>query len=582
MSDLNLLRYYTRLTPLGVGEEIKTSLTDISELLFTSLRHARNLMNQMHDMEWLAWSPQVGRNKRSSLVLNYDLVELKHHLATKRITAGKYEKALAILDNDETEFGRLLQNTSGTSLREGRLHLQLTYKRSFERLVPHQLHRSSERYLMRQIYCCLVQSNKHGQLCPQLAHHWQHDESATQWSFYLRPGLTFHNGAAIDADAIVSLFAKLSSLPEYQVELGHLSNVSAPNPLKVVFSLSKPDFGFGGLISGVRYSIQPTSQVNNAQTLSVIGSGPFSVAEHSESRLKLQAFDRYYECRALTDEVSIWLFKEKDKQQLITTNQPGAGLDTGCNHFIAKEGEQQHDSDIKHSHVEDGCMFVLFNQQSHSPTNLEQRRYLASLLSPEAIHHQLHQQGRLFGCELAGNLLPIWHKVLRPFSQVAPLPKLLSIATYDYIAGINCALCVQTLLEAQGVEVEVNIYSYRDLVGKAQRKELSEDLIITNINLDDNRHASAFGSLFSNDVLHYAIGEQAQQWLSESLESLRASTPLEEYLHALEPIACTLISEHHLTPLFHHRQTLRFHGVLKDVALTNWGWPDIRNVWSTN
>ncbi|ERB65133.1 hypothetical protein N779_11850 [Vibrio coralliilyticus OCN008] len=204
MSDLNLLRYYSRLEPLGVGEEIKTALPQVAEMLFTSPRHARNLLNQMQQLEWLEWSPKVGRNQRSGLLLNHPLDELKSQLAAKRILEGKYEKALSILDDDETAFGRLLQSTSGASLREGLLHIQLTYKRPFERLVPHQLQRSSERYLLRQIYCCLVSSDSEGNLEPQLAHHWQYDETHYQWTFYLRPALTFHNGAAIDADSIVS------------------------------------------------------------------------------------------------------------------------------------------------------------------------------------------------------------------------------------------------------------------------------------------------------------------------------------------------------------------------------------------
>lgn len=61
------------------------------------------------------------------------------------------------------------------------------------------------------------------------------------------PGLTFHNGAPIDADTVVSLFAKLSSLELYEKELAHVDNITAPNPLKVVFTLSKPDLGFAGL-----------------------------------------------------------------------------------------------------------------------------------------------------------------------------------------------------------------------------------------------------------------------------------------------------------------------------------------------
>ncbi|MCV5649043.1 ABC transporter substrate-binding protein, partial [Escherichia coli] len=81
----------------------------------------------------------------------------------------------------------------------------------------------------------LVSSDYYGRVKPERAHHWRYDEQKFEWTFYLRPGLTFHNGNPIDADTVVSLFAKLSSLEYYEKELAHVANVTAPNPLKVVF-----------------------------------------------------------------------------------------------------------------------------------------------------------------------------------------------------------------------------------------------------------------------------------------------------------------------------------------------------------
>ncbi len=65
---------------------------------------------------------------------------------------------------------------------------------------------------------------------------------------------------------------------------------------------------------------------------------------------------------------------------------------------------------------------------------------------------------------------------------------------------------------------------------------LDETLILTN-NLDDNRHASAFSNFYCNNVLYHTLGETNANWLDQQLENLRASTPLEDYLPALEPIA---------------------------------------------
>ncbi|MFM2587852.1 SgrR family transcriptional regulator [Vibrio sp. TBV020] len=583
MSDLNLIRYYARLVPMGVGTEIKTALPMVAELLFTSSRHARNLLNQMQQLEWLTWSPKSGRNQRSSLVLNLQMDELKNVLAAKRIMEGKYEKALSILDDDEVAFGRLLQSTSGASVREGLLHIQLTYKRPFERLVPHQLQRSSERYLIRQVYCCLVGSSATGELEPQLAHHWNYDEEALEWTFYLRPGLSFHNSSAIDGNCIAELFRQLMLLEDYVSELSHLESVHSPTQNKVVFKLSKPDQGFGGLISGVKYSIQPPNQIHQSTSRQVIGSGPFEVTEHTQTKLCLQAFDRYYACRALTDQVTIWRLDETEiENKQIQTNQPGAQSNKQCNYYVSHAVSQHIEKDVKQSRTEDGCMFVLFNQCGEVILDDSQRRFLSTYLTPEKVYQYLEESGNLFGCEIAQNLLPMWHKITRPEMPKTELPEHLSIAIYDYSSLMNCALAVKHILEQENVQVTINTYSYRELTALSTEGKLRESLIITNINLDDNRHASAFNSLYHNPIIQRCIGEESKQWLIQRLDSLRSQTPLPDYLDALEPIASALINQFWLSPLFHHRQTLRFQGVLKDVALTNWGWPDIKNVWSAD
>lgn len=588
MSDLNLLRYYSRLVSLGVGKEIKTALPDVAEALFTSPRHARNLLGQMQQYDWLTWQPKVGRNQRSTLILNTPIDQLRAQLASKRILEGKYEKALSILDNDQAIFGRLLQSTSGASMREGRLHIQLTYKRAFERLVPHQLHRSSERYFIRQIYCCLVSSNPNGYLEPQLAHHWHYNEQTFEWTFYLRPGLSFHNGEPITAQCIAELFNALRKQPIYKPELSHLKDVTTDLGTKVIFHLAQPDFGFGGLISGVKYAIQPTSQLRSTTNERIIGSGVFEVTEQSETRLCLQAFDRYYACRSLTDQVTIWHFDHSEPQnQQIETNLPNARGNDGCQYYLSQSGGDHNDSnikrsDIKHTRIEDGCVFMLFNQHSPNALTSQQRRYLSTVLTPDIIYQQLEQNGTTFGCEKARNLLSIWQEVTRPPAEATTLPEQISIAVYDYNALDHCANAAKQILENQGVNVTIHHYSYRELIKLSETNLLTDHLIITNINLDDNRHASAFGCLYHNPILQNAIGEEANHWLVTSLQEMRSHTPLEDYLQALEPISSALINQYWLAPLFHHRQTLRFHDVLNDVALTNWGWPDLRSVWSTD
>ncbi|WP_117232589.1 SgrR family transcriptional regulator [Vibrio maerlii] len=574
MSDLNLYRYYSRLETLGVGQEIKTTLQEVSEKLFTSTRHARSLLGQMQNEQWLTWSPKAGRNNRSTLLLHFSVDTLTERLAAERINQGKYEKALEILGNDQTKFGRLLKSTSGASMREGRLNIQLTYKRPFERIVPHQRHRSSERFFLRQVFSCLISSDAQGRLHPDLAHHWRYNPETLEWTFYLRPNLTFHNGSSIDSGTISALFNKLKSHKNYQAELAHLESVTAPNPLKVIFKLNKADMGFGGLLSGVKYGVQPVSQVNNAQTTDVIGSGCFEVIEHTEKRMVLQAFDQYYGCRVLADNVTVWIVSEDEPESKSSITSNGVI----CGHYISMPRSANNHSG-QQTRTEDGSLFALYNANAKQPLNEAQRRYFTTLIQPELLLDALDQQNALFGIVPASNIFPQWQPVLRTYAQPVSFSQTVTIAGYDYTALKRCADAIKQCISSLKVEVEIHLYSFRELINKAQKGELEETLIVTNINLDDNRQASAFNNFYNNPVLHHCLGKHRQKWLLEQLEELRGQEALGDYLDKLEPVISPLVNEYWITPMFHHMQTLRFHGVLEDVALTNWGWPDIKSVW---
>ncbi|MDN3615962.1 SgrR family transcriptional regulator [Vibrio gallaecicus] len=610
MSDLNLMRYYLRLESLEAEVKVSVTLPEIAELLFTSLRHARTLLGKMHQEEWIIWEPKPGRNQRSNLTLRYSMLGLKQHIAAKFIEEGKYEKALSILDGDRSVFGSLLQETSGATMREGLLHVQLTYKRKFEDLFPHHIQRSSERFLLRQVFSCLASCNSEGKLEPELAHHWQYDSERYLWIFYLRPGLTFHDGQTIEAKQLVALFNALKELSFYQAELEHVESVYSEQPLQLCFKLSKADKGFAGLLAGVKYSIQPVEQVTRKAVKAVpqhkvasqhksvhqhktapqhiIGTGPFRIVERNHDRLKLAAFDHYYGCRSLTDEVTIWQFEESmtgsarfdDSQMQVSSEQNSA-----CFHQLGKTDTDlaSSESDEQYSRVEDGCLFILFNQTTEKvPLTHEQRKYLAQIVSSDAIQSQLEANKGTFSVEYADNILPKWQKIHRSPSNAVDIPKQLSIAVYDYYALYRCAISISDILKRYGVEVEVNTYSYRELAQRSQANELTEDLVLCNLNLDDNAPSSLFSWLMNDPVLHSALGPLNSDWLKRQLDNHKASVELSDYLERLEPIASTLVSDYWLLPMFHHLQTVRFQGILKNVAITNWGWPEFKGVWSTD
>ncbi|AMO55018.1 hypothetical protein GZ77_00220 [Endozoicomonas montiporae] len=583
MVEIKRFRYYRRLAKLGAGQDCRISLDDVANTLVTSKRHARNLLKEMQAFDWLEWQPSVGRNQRSRLYLKYQVDELQQQVARRLIEQGNYDQALEFLDNDHQGFGHLLRETSGASNRSGQLHLQLTYPRTFGPLLPHLPQRNSERFFLRQVYSNLVYCSEAGVVSPGLAHHWHHNESADIWTFYLRPNLSFHNGDKIDALCLVKLFEHLKALPRYQTELAHLGTIEARQPLCLEFTLTTPDLGFHGLLADTRYAIQPPEQVQQSLMRKVTGSGAFQVMEHNQ-HLQLSAFTDYYHCRALPDEVTIWNVPHEGRELMELTglsDQKNTETDAGytrCQYSLERQQAEPARSSSKQKQLEYGCIYLLFNQNTPEPLTLTQRRWLSTLLHPQQLL-QLATPETSTGIEPAFNLLPFWSPVKKPASEKARLPDHLNIAIHDQYDVRKTALSVKQLLEQSGVQCSISIYPLATLQCQDKVTQLDENLFIVSHNLDDNRPSSAYRWFLSDPLLNSAISTGNQNWLKHQLQAMRQTTPLSHYLKELEHLATTMISECWLMPFYHQWQSLYFHDILQDVTMTEWGWPDIREVW---
>ncbi|KHT64561.1 hypothetical protein RJ45_05760 [Photobacterium gaetbulicola] len=580
MKDDRAFQYYSRLMPLGTNQDVMISLSEVADILCTTARHGRTLLQALQERGWLSWTPKVGRNQRSILHPHHSLGELKQLLARQLIESGQYEHALRLLEGDQDQFSTLLQQTSGATRRKGQLHIQLTYQRIFSQLLPHKPLRNSERFLVRQVYGCLTTCDKSGYIAPQLAHHWQHNENATVWRFYIRPQLRFHSHIAIDAKLISELFTQLKNLPEYRQELSHLIDVSATQQC-VTFELRSPDLGFAALLSDLRYSIQPPSQLAKSSGLTVDGCGPFQVIEQSDKRLRLQAFDHYFSLRSLTDTVTIWQFDHTPSERIQLGRSELNDSEDKLKHprLLLEAGDTEENS--TQSRIENGCLYLLFNQNGEkAPLNSIQRRYLSKVLSPEQVLTQDGLSELLLASQPAYSLLPSWTKIQPRQGEDADLPRQIDIAAYDHMVILDCAKALSDKLHRMGIASKVNVYPFAEFHERAERGELKEAIIIASFNVDDNLPVSVFRWFYSNTILHSGLSPEAQSWLHQQLNHIRERWEVKGYLEQLESIGTTMQYENWLVPLFHHRQTLRWRGVLQGVSITDWSWPDFKNVWA--
>ncbi|SIS22630.1 peptide/nickel transport system substrate-binding protein [Williamsia sterculiae] len=150
-------------------------------------------------------------------------------------------------------------------------------------------------YLTRQVVDSLTdQDPKTGAIVPWLAQRWEVSPDATQFTFHLRPGVTFSDGTPVDAAAVRSTFdaiTKTLGLVKAPLGASYLSGYTGTtvvDPLTARVSFSGPNAQFLQASSTPQLGILAAK--TNAETVEqrcqgpVIGSGPFVYTDYQQDR----------------------------------------------------------------------------------------------------------------------------------------------------------------------------------------------------------------------------------------------------------------------------------------------------------
>jgi peptide/nickel transport system substrate-binding protein len=128
------------------------------------------------------------------------------------------------------------------------------------------------------------------------AEEWSVNSAATEWSFKLRSGLTFHNGQSVtSADVVESLSRHIAEGSESPAKalLSTVTAIEAPDAMTVRITLSAGNADLPVIMSDYHLSIHPAGFTDFGHA---IGSGPFKVMEFIPGeRIVLERFENYYE-----------------------------------------------------------------------------------------------------------------------------------------------------------------------------------------------------------------------------------------------------------------------------------------------
>lgn len=140
--------------------------------------------------------------------------------------------------------------------------------------------------------------NPDGSIAPALALDWKSDDSDHRWEFDLRPGVSFHDGTPLTADAVV-MSLNLSCAGACPWNAVHAVGSS------VVFIGDSPMPNLPAILAGDAYRIALTRTADGQTPGHLIGTGPFQFGSSSNGVLTLVASENCWQGRPFLDQIAI-------------------------------------------------------------------------------------------------------------------------------------------------------------------------------------------------------------------------------------------------------------------------------------
>lgn len=121
----------------------------------------------------------------------------------------------------------------------------------------------------------LVVMDRDGDWQPYLAQDITPNETFTEWTFELRPDVTFHNGEALDAEALALFFDAVTTSPLSSQGFPEKPEITVVDPLTVRLTFHEPWSAMPTvLVEQPGYVIAP-EQIRSGDSRHPIGTGPF-------------------------------------------------------------------------------------------------------------------------------------------------------------------------------------------------------------------------------------------------------------------------------------------------------------------
>ncbi|WP_254450541.1 ABC transporter substrate-binding protein [Cohnella herbarum] len=594
-------KYLMLLNKWGINAEsraeIEVSADEVASALFCTPRNAKIIIRKLVDEGLISWHPGRGRGNVSRLAFLGDKNELLMNWAQEMARKGEYKQAFELLrsNSDGTmatdrfvhwlndHFGYQAEHTNGNHSADT---LRFPVYMPLLTTDPSRVYCAFDSHVIRQVFDRLVEYDHYtGNILPGLAHAWESNLEATEWTFHLRKGIRFHHGRELRPEDVKFTLERVRDDTPQKWLTRELLRVDCISPRSVRIVLNRPNHIFLRYVGTAGLSILPQELVQADEAAfwhKPIGTGPFRFIQWTQDCCELAANPDYYSGRAHLDRVIIAFMPEET-----------AKLSKGAHwqqlvHNQNQMDQSESDSDRwnKLESLCRGCMMISWNMKKQGPQQAYGfRRAFELMLNRKQLIEDLGEE-RMYPARgfRPTELTPHMEEE----SDADEAKRLLAESGY---VGEEIILCTYGSNETDarwierrcaefGINLKVQTETYFTV--RKPRVVPNVDGILFNVIFAVDEVCEIENYEQSGNFLREHLHPRMHQWILEQIDLSLASRDPQFRRRVLDGIEDRLREESHVCFLLHKKQSTFSHPSVKGVGLNSLGWMDFKEIWLQN
>ncbi len=274
-------------------------------------------------------------------------------------------------------------------------------------LDPHTAVAAGTREVLFNVFEGLIKPDSNGDLKPAIASEYVIDDEGKTYTFTLRDGVTFHNGAPVTAEDVIASIKRCADTSNGDPLVAAFSNIASidkKDDKTVVITLANPDTDF---LCNMTTAIIPADNIENAGT-NPIGTGPYMYVSRSpQENIVLKRYDGYWGDKAFIENVTFKIIANPDT---IVMNLEGGSIDMFPRVTTAQAEQLSDNFEIKEGTM--NLVQALYLNNAVKPfDDVRVRQALCYAIDPKEIMDYAFD-GR--GSEIGSSMFPTFGKYFMP------------------------------------------------------------------------------------------------------------------------------------------------------------------------